>query len=77
MQSGSTANTASVATLTGLTYIDALVSGATAQGLFSINLSSDKLNAAGISTLKGLGYTITLYHPENNSDIPSRYLISW
>lgn len=59
MQSASDALAASNAALTGLTHIDTLVSGATAQGLTSIIINGNFLNSDTITSLRSSGYVVS------------------
>jgi hypothetical protein len=58
MQSGSAARTASNTATGSLTYIDGLISGATAQGLYQISLDPRYVNEAIVTTLKNYGYRV-------------------
>lgn len=75
MQTAANALSASNAALTGLTYIDTLVSGATAQGLTSIVVDGKYLNPTSIASLESDGYVVTQrivdYSPHTS------YFISW
>lgn len=75
MQSGSAARTASNTATSSLSYIDTLVSGATAQGLYSITVDGGKVNSAMITTLKAYGYTVDTFY-DTMGTYP-RYVISW
>ena len=59
MISGSAARIASNTATSSLSYIDSLVTGATAQGLYTIMVDGAKINSAMITTLKQYGYTVT------------------
>lgn len=75
MQTAANALIASNASLTGLTYIDTLVSGATSQGATSIVVDGKHLNATSITTLKSSGYVVS-QRIVDNSPFDS-YYISW
>jgi len=75
MQTAANALIASNAVLTGLTYVDTLISGATAQGVTSIIVDGKFLNSTTISTLESNGYVVSQrivdYSPFTS------YSISW
>ena len=75
MQSGSAARTATNAVTSSLSYIDTLVSGATAQGLYSIIVDGSKVNNGMVSTLRAYGYTVETSYDTMGSY--PRYTISW
>ena len=58
MQTAEDARTATNDALTGLTYVDTLVSGATAQGLASIMVEAKYLTDDTITAIRALGYTV-------------------
>jgi hypothetical protein len=63
-------------TLTGLTYIETLISGATEQGLYSIQVRPEYLNNEAIERLRNeFGYRVTSRSILNNEY--SNYTISW
>ena len=75
MISGSAARTASNTATSSLSYIDSLVTGATAQGLYSITVEGARVNSAMITTLRSYGFTVdTLY--DTMGTYP-KYVISW
>ena len=75
MQSGSAARIASNTVTSSLSHIDTLISGATAQGLYSIMVEGARINSTMITTLKSYGYTVdTVY--DTMGTYP-RYVISW
>jgi hypothetical protein len=75
MQSGSAARTASNTATGSLTYIDGLISGATAQGLYQISLDPRYVNEAIVTTLKNYGYRV---HTKNNfMGTNNDYVITW
>jgi hypothetical protein len=75
MQSGSAARTASNGVTSSLSYIDTLVSGATAQGLYSVVVDGSRVNTSMISTLRSYGYTVETTY-DTMGTYP-RYVISW
>lgn len=75
MQSGSSARTASNEVTSSLSYIDTLVSGATAQGLYSVIIDGSRVNTSMISTLRSYGYTVETTY-DTMGTYP-RYVISW
>ena len=75
MQSGSAARTASNSATSSLAYVDGIISGATAQGLYSVTVSGNQLNDAMITTLKNYGYTVTTSY--NTMGTYPTYTISW
>ena len=76
MQSGSAAIIASNATTGSLSYIDTLVSGATAQGLYQITVDSRYMNMTMASTLINVyGYNVFQQNSYNGTD--NDYVISW
>ena len=67
MISGSAARIASNTATSSLSYIDSLVTGATAQGLYSITVDGARVNSAMGTTLKSYGFTVdTTYHTMGN-----------
>lgn len=75
MISGSAARIASNTATSSLSYIDSLVTGATAQGLYSVMVEGAGVNSAMITTLKSYGFTVdTLY--DTMGTYP-KYRISW
>ena len=78
MQNAANARTLSHDTLTGLTYIDALVSGATLMGLYSITIEDLKMTPDMAVTLRSLGYNVTVYAPRDYAgQLYPRYIIDW
>jgi hypothetical protein len=75
MISGSAARIASNTSTGSLSYIDNLVTGATAQGLYSITVEGSKINSAMITTLRNYGYTVNTFY-DTMGTFP-RYIISW
>jgi hypothetical protein len=75
MISGSAATTGSTLTRTNLTYINNLVTGATAQGLYRIFVPNEYMDDSMVSDLRGYGYNVNTRNSfmGTNSD----YLISW
>jgi hypothetical protein len=75
MQSGSAARTASNTATGSLTYIDGLISGATAQGQYQITLDPRYVNDAIVTTLINYGYKIQTKN--NFMGTNNDYVISW
>ena len=75
MISGSAARIASNAATSSLSYIDSLVTGATAQGLYSITVDGARVNSAMVTTLKSYGFTVDTTY-DTMGTYP-RYVISW
>ena len=75
MISGSAARIASNTSTGSLSYIDSLVTGATAQGLYTIMVDGAKINSAMITTLKQYGYTVT--ESFDTMGTYPRYTINW
>ena len=75
MQSGSAARTGSNATTSSLTYIDTLVSGATAQGLYSIAVGGQYISNGMTGSLKTYGYQVQV-NTDTMGTYPT-YIISW
>jgi hypothetical protein len=59
MQSASTARATTNATLTGITYIDSLISGATLMGLSTVTIEGSKITPGMVAALQSGGYTVT------------------
>ena len=76
MQTAEEARNETIAVLTGLTYIDELISGATVQGLYKINVAHDKLTIGMIDELKTNGYAVYVSYAEGNENFPL-YAIDW
>ena len=76
MISASTAKSASDSAVSGLTYIDTLITGATDQGLYSIIVSGKKITESMISTMRTNGYVVNIQYPGGNTDTPN-YIIDW
>jgi hypothetical protein len=75
MISGSAARIASNAATSSLSYIDSLVTGATAQGLYSVIVEGSRVNPAMITTLKSYGFTVNTSY-DTMGTYP-KYVISW
>jgi hypothetical protein len=75
MISGSAARIASNTATSSLSYIDSLVTGATAQGLYSITVDGARVNSAMVTTLKSYGFTVDTTY-DTMGTYP-RYVISW
>lgn len=79
MQTATAAGQATINTLTGLTYLDTLISGATMQGLRYINVDGNFVSAAMTSTLQSAGYSVAIQYffgDEENHNFP-RCVIRW
>jgi len=79
MQTAAEARQASNDSLSGLTFIDILISGATTQGSRQINVDGNTISPTMKSTLESNGYTIAVQYffgDEENKNFP-RYIISW
>jgi hypothetical protein len=80
MQAAAQAHQASTDSLSGLTFIDILISGATISGLYSIIVSPVYLTPSNMTALISNGYTvIPKYYSmdDPNSGSPPAYIISW
>jgi lipid-binding SYLF domain-containing protein len=75
MISGSAARNASNTATSSLSYIDSLVTGATAQGLYSIIVEGSRVNENMVTTLKNYGYTVQTTY-DTMGTYP-KYVISW
>jgi hypothetical protein len=75
MISGSAARTASNTATSSLSYIDSLVTGATAQGLYSVTVDGARVNPQMITTLRSYGFTVDTTY-DTMGTYP-RYVISW
>ena len=75
MISGSAARIASNTATSSLSYIDSLVTGATAQGLYSITVDGARVISAMVTTLKSYGFTVDTTY-DTMGTYP-RYVISW
>ena len=76
MQTAGEAKQASNDALTGLTFIDTLISGATLAGLYRINVDGNNVTAAQKQVLLDNGYAIAVQLSDGNPNWP-RYLIGW
>lgn len=76
MQTAEEARNETIAVLTGLTYIDELISGATSQGLYALHVPPDILTIGMIDEIKTYGYAIYVSYAEGNSNFP-QYTIDW
>lgn len=80
MQSASDARLATNTSLSGLTFIDILISGATMGGLSYIVVSPVYLTTTNRATLVSNGYAVTPKYYSNDdpsSGNPPAYIISW
>lgn len=75
MQSGSAARTASNTSTGSLVYIDGLISGATAQGLYRIVVDPRYINSAMVTTLTNYGYNVSTKNDSMGTN--NDYIISW
>ena len=75
MQSASSARSASNTVTGSLTYIDSLISGATAQGVYSVNVGGQYITNTMTGSLKTNGYNVTVQYDTMGS-YPT-YIISW
>ena len=75
MQSGSVARTASNTTTGSLTYIDGLITSASAQGLYEIRVDPRYINNSMVTILGNYGYRVSTKNDfmGTNND----YIISW
>jgi hypothetical protein len=75
LQSASTSHTNSTNSLTGLTYVNSVITGATVNGLFSVNIDGNYINDTVTGSILAQGYNIT----KRNFDIGTypTYVISW
>lgn len=75
MQSAASARTASNTATGSLTYIDALISGATSQGLYQIYIDGPLMNNAMTASLITNGYTVEVKY-DTMGTYP-RYVVKW
>ena len=76
MQSGSAAINASNTATGSLTFIDTLISGASAQGLYQITVDSRYMNNNMANTLINV-YGYDVYQLNNFNGTNNDYVISW
>ena len=76
MQTAANAHIASIDAFTGLTYYDTLISGATVEGLFSINVDGNKVTDEQKATFIAAGYTVGVKWENDDKNWP-RYIIGW
>lgn len=79
MQTAEQARQSSLESLTGLTFIDILVSGATMQGLRTINIDGNTVSSDMITALRNNGYEVGIQYffgDEENRAFP-RCIIRW
>jgi hypothetical protein len=69
------ATASSISARTGLTYINILVTGATAQGLYNVVVPAQYIDDSMVTAIRALGYTVS----PKNSFMGSHYdyVISW
>jgi hypothetical protein len=75
MQSGSTARTASNNATGSLTYIDGLITSASAQGLYQITVDPRYINGAIVTTLSNYGYKVSTKNDTMGTN--NDYIITW
>lgn len=75
MQSASSARSASNTATGSLTYIDGLISGATAQGLYQVYVEGPNINNAMTASLIASGYTVEVKY-DTMGTYP-RYIVRW
>lgn len=73
--SADTANSASLASRTGCTYINTLISGATDQGVNFVRVDNKFIDSNIISLLQTNGYQVTTSY--NDIGTYASYLITW
>ena len=75
MQTAAAAKSAADSATSSLAYVDALISGATSQGRYSVYVEGTQLNPAGIVTLQSSGFTVT---PKfDTMGTYPKYVITW
>ena len=75
MQSGSAARTASNTATGSLSYIDGLITSATAQGLYQITIDPRYINEQILTTLNNYGYKVSTKN--NFMGTNNDYVIRW
>ena len=75
MQSGSAARTASNTATGSLSYIDGLITSATAQGLYQITIDPRYINEQILTTLDDYGYKVSTKN--NFMGTNNDYVIRW
>jgi len=75
MQTAAQARNSSNISLTGLTFIDTLISGATIQGQFYVSVNNEIITEDVITELRNNGYSVVKRNTSNPSFDP--YIISW
>jgi hypothetical protein len=75
IQTASYASTQTTSVLSGLTYVDTLISGATAKGKNYILLEGSEFNSAYISGITAAGYKVTTQYSFMGT-YPT-YKVSW
>ena len=75
MQSGSAARTSSNTATGSLTYIDGLITSATAQGLYQITIDPRYINEQILTTLDDYGYKVSTKN--NFMGTNNDYVIRW
>lgn len=78
MQTAAEAHQKTNDTLSGLTFIDILISGATISGSYSINLDGNTISTDMRSTLISNGYRLdTIYYGSDETRSFPRLIVSW
>jgi len=75
LQNASTSRTASNDNLTGLTYVNSVITGATLNGLFSVTIDGNYINDTVTGSILSGGYSVTKKTYDFGT-YPS-YTISW
>lgn len=75
MQTAASARSDTNDSLSGLTYLDTLVTAATTKGLSSISVEPKLINDSMISSLESLGYTVKRLSLDNMTFAP--FIITW
>ena len=75
MQSGSAARTSSNTATGSLSYIDGLITSATAQGLYEITIDPRYINEQILTTLNNYGYKVSTKN--NFMGTNNDYVIRW
>ena len=76
MQTASSSRQQTNNALTGLTFLDLLITGATQSGLSSINIDGNLVTSAMRTSLVALGYSVDVRLSDGNPNFP-RCIISW
>ena len=76
MQTAIQARSTTDSVLSGLIYIDTLISGATSQGLYYVYVKSDEIDDSMIGDLQSNGYNVDIRYAENDHNLPT-YIVNW